>query len=82
MEISYNQKRSPKKLFAETSKINIGISKGNLIQNTYANEIINTHHNYYMACLTDENDIRKSKYDYGYDKKIDKNIEKFMVNRI
>lgn len=72
MEISYNQKSSPKKLFAETSKKN-----SNLIHNTYANEIINTHQNYYVACLTDENEVRKSKYD----KKLDKNIEKFLVRK-
>mgnify|MGYP000871381107 CR=1 FL=1 len=83
MEISYNQKSSPKKLFAETSKKNKnenGYGYGDLIQNTYANEIINTHQNYYVACLTDENEVRiSSKYD---NKKLDKNIEKFLVKKI
>ena len=69
MEISYNQKSSPKKLFAETSK------KSNNIQNTYANEIVNTHQNHYVTCLTEDNEVRKSKYD----KKLDKNIGKFLV---
>jgi len=83
LEISYNQKSSPKKLFAETSKKNKnenGYGYGDLIQNTYANEIINTHQNYYVACLTDENEVRiSSKYD---NKKLDKNIEKFLVKKI
>lgn len=72
LEISYNQKSSPKKLFAETSK-----KRENLIQNT--NEIINTNPNYYMACLTDENEIRKSKNNVKLNR--NKDSEKFMVRK-
>lgn len=73
LEISYNQKSSPKKLFAETSKKKDS-NLNNLLQNTYANEIINTNPNYYTACLTDENEVRKSS---KYDEKFSN--EKFLV---
>lgn len=72
LEISYNQKSSPKKLFAETSK------KKNYIHLQYQNAVVNTNPNNYVTCLTDENNVRMP----NFEEKLDKNIKNFMVCKI
>lgn len=72
LEISYNPKSSPKKLFAETSK------KNNYFNSNYPiGNYINQKENY-IACLTDENEPRVN----TYDSKIDKNMTKLLVKNI
>ena len=69
MEISYNIKSSPKKLFAETSK------KNNYVNNHYRNTVMNTNPNAYITCLTEENEIKMR----NSEDKLDKGVKKFTV---
>lgn len=68
--MSYNNKNSPKKLFAEASK-----KKSNYLQNQYQNALNNKNTNGYIACFTEENEIKMP----DFDEKIEKNYKQIMV---
>jgi len=67
MEISYNQKSSPKKLFAETSK------KNKHIYSDYQNGVLNTN---YITCFTEENEKKGP----DFVENLDKNMTKYIVS--
>lgn len=70
MEMSYNLKNSPKKLFAETSK------KNNYLRSQYKNTITNKNTNGYLACFTEDNEARIP----NLEDKIDKSFKKIVVS--
>lgn len=72
MEISYNIKSSPKKLFAKTTK------KNNYVNSHYRNTIMSTKPNAYITCLTEDNDLKIP----NIEEKLDKNLKKIMVNNL
>ena len=71
--MSYNQKNSPKKLFAEISKN----SSSNLVNN-FNIGLINANRNNYITSLTDENDNRNSN-NINFEENFEKNMSKFIV---
>ncbi len=70
--MSYNQKNSPKKLFAEASK-----KKNNYIQNHYQSALMNKNTNSYIACFTEENEIEMPEFG----EKLEKNYKQIVVRQ-
>lgn len=69
LEMSFNQKNSPKKLFAGASK------KNNYLQNQYQRALMDKNTNGYIACLTEDSEPRNPQFG----EKIDKKFQKIVV---